>query len=78
MKGLVLTAWSKCIDCGYEGVLEYEHVEDEIYSDEEAMGVMMILRCPACDSHEHTLVPSDYYQELLSDLAVRTEGDESS
>ncbi|MCK5640263.1 MAG: hypothetical protein KAJ19_05680 [Gammaproteobacteria bacterium] len=60
--------WGSCIDCGYEGLLEYHKVEGESYDDKEAFGFMMYLYCPACESGDHSLVTMEYYQELLENL----------
>jgi len=57
-------AWGACIDCGFEGMLEYHEVAGEAYDDGEALGVMLLLRCPACESEAHSLVPMDYYREI--------------
>lgn len=59
-----LRSWGTCLDCGYEGMLEYIHVEGEVYDDCEALGVMMMLRCPACGSEDHTLIDLEYYREM--------------
>lgn len=60
--------WGSCIDCGYEGLLEYHKVKGESYDDSEAFGVMMYLYCPACESGEHSLVAMEYFCELLESL----------
>lgn len=60
----ILPGWGTCLDCGYEGVLEFHGVPGEHYEDPEALGVMMLLHCPACESREHTLIPMEYYREL--------------
>jgi len=57
-------AWGGCIDCGYEGLLEYSRVAGESYEDDEAMGLMMLLHCPACGSEEHTLITLEYFREI--------------
>ncbi len=59
-----LRAWGTCIDCGYEGMLEYSRIEGERYDDAEAIGIIMLLHCPACGSSEHTLVTMEYYREI--------------
>lgn len=58
--------WGTCLDCGYEGMLEYRPVAGESYTDPEALGVVMALRCPACESQDQTLLAMDYYHELLT------------
>ncbi len=64
MSGKIFQAWGECLDCGYEGMLEYSEVAGEIYSDPEAVGVILLLRCPACESRDNTLVTIEYYHEL--------------
>ena len=63
----IYKAWGACTDCGYEGMLVYSHVPGEDYSDPEALGVMMLLECPACESTEHSVVPMDYYIEIIEE-----------
>jgi Zn ribbon nucleic-acid-binding protein len=63
----IYKGWGACLDCGYQGMLEYVHVTDESYSDPEALGVVMGLHCPACESHDHALLTIEYYRELLAD-----------
>ena len=72
----ILKAWSTCIDCGYQGGLEYSHLAGEDYEDEEAVGVMMSLYCPACESRENTLVPIDLYRQLLEEQMPEKEKEE--
>lgn len=60
-------AWGSCTDCGYEGMLEYSHVTGEDYGDAEALGVMMLLKCPACGTAEHALITVEYYREILEE-----------
>lgn len=60
-----LHAWNTCTDCGYEGKLEYFRVAGEDYDDPNAMGVMLLLHCPACGSREHTLIEIDYYRDMV-------------
>lgn len=69
-------AWSVCIDCGHEGVLEYSRIPGEEYDDAESIGVMMVLHCPVCDSTEHTLVANDFYQEMINDPSNAQNGQE--
>lgn len=64
-----LRAWGTCIDCGYEGMLEYFPVEGEAYDDRDALGVMMLLHCPACGSDEHTFVTMAYFEEIRREAA---------
>lgn len=60
------SAWGTCLDCGYQGLLTYGEVHGERYGGEEDLAVVMLLRCPACESEDHTLVPTDYYRELVA------------
>jgi hypothetical protein len=69
-------AWGQCIDCHFEGMIEYSHIEGEDYEDSEAIGVMLIQHCPSCDTTEHALIPIDYYHEMLAELRARLEGDD--
>lgn len=66
--------WGLCIDCNFEGPIHYSHVEGEDYNDEDAVGVLLLQRCPACGCSEHTLIPLDYYRQLLLE-AVSDEPD---
>lgn len=59
-----IRAWGTCIDCGYEGMLEYFQVAGEAYDDQDSLGVMMLLHCPACGSDEHTLITMEYFDEI--------------
>jgi len=61
--------WGQCIDCNFEGPLEYTHIPGEDYNDPEALGVVLLQHCPACDASEHTLIPLDYYQQMLIEAA---------
>lgn len=63
-------AWGTCLDCSFEGMLEYSHIEGEDYSDTEALGVMLMQHCPACETCDHTLMPIEYYQELKAELTA--------
>ncbi len=65
IKDALIKDWGSCLDCDYEGLLEYRHLEGEDYGDGEALGVMLLQRCPACESEAHSLIPIDYYRELL-------------
>lgn len=68
--------WGQCIDCNFEGPMEFTHIEGEIYNDEEAVGVVLMQHCPACDTSEHTLIPLDYYRQMLLEAAQPPEGEE--
>ncbi len=65
LKDALIKDWGSCLDCDYEGLLEYRHLEGEDYGDSESLGVMLLQRCPACESEAHSLIPIEYYRELL-------------
>ena len=70
-------AWGSCLDCNFEGMLEFSHIEGEDYSDTEALGVMLLQQCPACEASDHTLMPVEDYQELMTELhALEKDRDE--
>lgn len=70
-------AWGVCTDCNFEGIIEYTHIEGESYDDPEDFGVMLVQCCPTCGTREHTLVPMDYYEEMLMHfLIVQKQDDE--
>lgn len=62
---MIYKGWNTCLDCGYEGLLEYTLMEGESYDDAEALGVMMELRCPACESRDNAFISAEYYAEML-------------
>ncbi len=62
----ILSVWGTCSDCGYQGMLEYRHVSGEDYGDDQALGVMLLQRCPACDTSDNALLPMDFYLELVA------------
>lgn len=62
----IFSVWGACSDCGYQGLIEYRHVEGEVYDDPKALGVMLRQYCPACESSDNALLPLDYYHELLA------------
>lgn len=59
-------AWGHCIDCHFEGMLEYAHIDGEVYEGVEA--VMLVQHCPACETTEHALIPYDYYVQMMEEL----------
>lgn len=61
-------AWGHCIDCHFEGMLEYSHIEGEVYKGEDVVAVMLLQHCPACETTEHTMVPFDYYEKMMLEL----------
>jgi hypothetical protein len=58
-------SWSSCDECGFQGLLEFAHREEEIYDDPDSLGVMLDATCPACDHQSAVLVVSDEYQAML-------------
>ena len=58
-------SWSDCDACGFQGLLEFTHRDDEIYDDPDPLGVMLDTTCPACDHQSAVLVVSDEYQAML-------------
>lgn len=76
MKPRSFKAWGVCIDCHFEGMIEYFHLPDEDYEDPEASGVVLVQLCPSCETTEHSLIPIDYYQEMLAEIALREGPDE--
>ena len=42
-------SWSSCDECGFQGLLEFAHRNEENYDDPESLGVMLDATCPACD-----------------------------
>jgi hypothetical protein len=64
---MMYKGWGTCLDCGYEGMLEYSLIEGETYSDPEALGVVMLLHCPACETHDHALLTIEYYREMVGE-----------
>jgi len=69
-------AWGHCFDCHFEGLLEYSHIEGEDYEDHEAIGVMLLQHCPACETTEHALIPIDYYREMMENLKAAQDEEE--
>ncbi len=64
-------AWGHCIDCHFEGMLEYRHLDGEQYEEVEA--VMLEQHCPACETTEHALLPYDYYHQMMLELRAYQE-----
>ena len=58
-------AWSSCDECGFQGLLEFAHREDENYDDADSLAVMLDATCPACDHESAVLVVIDEYQAML-------------
>ena len=58
-------SWSSCDECGFHGLLEFAHRDDENYDDPEALGVMLDATCPSCDHSTAVLVVMEEYQAML-------------
>lgn len=57
-------SWSSCDACGFQGLLEFTHRDDENYDDAEALGVMLDSTCPACDHQSAVLVVMEEYHAM--------------
>ena len=58
-------SWSSCDECGFQGLLEFAHRDEENYDDPESLGVMLDATCPACDHQAAVLVVTDEYQAMM-------------
>lgn len=68
-----IKAWGHCYDCHFEGLLNYNFLEGEVYDDSEDSGVMLLQHCPACDTSENTLIPTELFHEMVQDVADTVE-----
>ena len=57
--------WSSCDECGFQGLLEFAHRDEENYDDPESLGVMLDATCPACGHQAAVLVVTDEYQAMM-------------
>jgi len=57
--------WSSCEECGFQGLLEFAHREDENYDDPDSLGVMLDATCPACGYQAAVLVVTDEYHTMM-------------
>ena len=57
--------WSSCEECGFQGLLEFAHRDEENYDDPESLGVMLDATCPACDNQAAVLVVIDEYHAMM-------------
>ncbi len=57
--------WSSCDECGFQGLLEFAHRDEENYDDPESLGVMLDATCPACDNQAAVLVVIDEYHAMM-------------
>ena len=64
-------AWGQCIDCHFEGMLEYTHIDGEVY--EEVDAVMLVQYCPSCETTENALIPYHYYEQMMLELQAYLE-----
>ncbi len=60
----IYKAWSQCSECGYQGTLDFTHLNSESYDDPESLGFLMGCQCPACGVMDHVLVSTDEYHEI--------------
>jgi hypothetical protein len=58
-------SWSSCDECGFQGLLEFAHRNEENYDDPESLGVMLDATCPACDHQAAVLVVTEEYQAMM-------------
>lgn len=58
-------SWSSCDECGFQGLVEFVHRDDENYDDPDSLGVMLDSTCPACDYQVAVLVVIDEYRAML-------------
>ena len=58
-------SWSSCDECGFQGLLEFAHRDDENYDDPDSLGVMLDSTCPACDHQAAVLVVMEEYHAML-------------
>lgn len=68
-------SWSNCDACGFQGLLEFAHREEENYDDAEALGVVLDATCPACDHQAAVLVVMEEYHAMQR-MARSTHKDE--
>lgn len=57
--------WDGCDECGFQGLMLYQHRAEEDYSDEDVLGFMMDSSCPACGQEASVLVVVEQYQEMM-------------
>jgi hypothetical protein len=57
--------WSNCDECGFQGLLEFAHRDEENYDDPESLGVMLDATCPACEHQAAVLVVIEEYQAMM-------------
>ena len=57
--------WSRCDDCGFQGMIFFRTRNDEDYRDSSALGYMMDSSCPSCGLEQAVLVVADEFREML-------------
>lgn len=60
-------AWGACLQCDFEGTLEFSTLEGEFYEVSEDEMVMLQQRCPACETIDNALLPYRYYLEICAE-----------
>lgn len=72
-------AWSRCDECGFEGLLAFSCRDDENYDDADALGVLVDALCPACEAIGATLVAMEHFEEMQGfEHARRSAGEDNS
>ena len=57
--------WSECSRCGFKGMFGFYRRQGEDYDDEDALGVLLDTRCPACGDSEPVLVGQEQWREMV-------------
>jgi len=60
----LLTSWHECTECGFQGTFYFAHIEGEDYSDEYALGYLMLTNCPSCENSESLYISVEHYREM--------------
>ena len=47
-------SWNACSGCGFQGLFVFFTKAGEDYDDDDALGVLMDTKCPACDDEENS------------------------
>ena len=69
MKVESFESWSRCDDCGFQGLLLYRTRTDEDYRDDTALGFMMDSSCPSCGQEQAVLVVAEEFRAMLRTAA---------
>ena len=67
-------SWNACSGCGFQGLFVFFTKAGEDYDDDDALGVLMDTKCPACDDEETVLVGMEEYQEMVFIAKSRSDG----